>query len=63
MPPRPTKEAMLAKIGSATGLYECSRLGLEHSLHCNRVLRDRTDGLREFKDLPAYNHPKKLSHA
>jgi hypothetical protein len=43
------RSAMLSQHAS---YYEATRTGLLHSLHCNRVLRDRTDKLRTFPDLP-----------
>ena len=45
------------RLALRLGQYENSRIAREHNLHLNRCLRDRTDGLRTFKDLPNQTIP------
>lgn len=55
--PRSKEDTFLARIASNVGLYEASRTGAEHSLHCDRTLR-ALDGLREIKNLPEQQSPR-----
>ena len=53
--PRPKAISQLAAFMAS---YSESRVKREHDLHCTRALRERTDGLRVFADLPAPIPPK-----
>jgi hypothetical protein len=47
--PRPKA---ISKLAFFMANYSESRVKREHDLHCTRALRERTDGLRTFADLP-----------
>ena len=44
--------APASRLAGPMAVYDGSRTKREHDLHCSRVLREKTDGLRQFKDLP-----------
>ena len=48
----------ISQLAALTAAYSESRVKKAHDLHCKRTLRERTDQLRAFVDLPPPLPPK-----
>lgn len=54
----PSKE--ISRLAQFCAMYAGGRTALEHNLHLNRALRDRTDRLRTWPDLPPEERPPRV---